>query len=88
MRSRIEGYEAQGGIEAMVQEKSTAQKVFEIAVGKSVISDFRKPECEAVATISTAVEASAAPAAARVVLAVVVSEFPYKVCERFLLFII
>jgi len=83
VRSRIEGYEAQGGIEAAVTEKSTAQKVFEVAVGKAVISDFRKPEGEAVATTATSSSTSALgiAAAARVVLAVVVSEFPYKVCK-------
>lgn len=77
VRSRIEGYEAQGGIEALTFEKSTAQKVFEIAVGKSVISDFRKSEAEPVTTTATEKQV---PVTARVVLAVVKSEFPYKVC--------
>jgi len=91
VRSRIEGYEAQGGIEAAVTEKSTAQKVFEVAVGKAVISDFRKPEGEAVATTATSSSSTSAlgiAAAARVVLAVVVSEFPYKVCKCIYLSII
>jgi hypothetical protein len=59
IRSRIDSYESQGGVEALLREKTNARKIFEIAVGKAVPSDFKRaPEAVEAVAIPQEVKAS------------------------------